>query len=179
MFSIENERPAHTLAREALLERAFGPTRFAKTCERLREGRLPAAGLAFAALSGEGLVGTLRFWHVDAGGVPALMLGPLAVDENFRSCGLGAALMRHGLGSAASLGYKGVLLVGDAPYYNRFGFERARAEPLALPGPVESARFLGLELVPGALQGACGLVRATGKMVVQTRGAERDRRFAA
>lgn len=179
MFAIENEHPGHVPAREALLDRAFGPARFAKTCERLREGRRPAEGLAFAAKAEGALVGTLRLWHVDAGGVPALMLGPLAVDENMRACGLGAALMRHGLGIAASLGHRAVLLVGDAPYYNRFGFTRKLAEPLQMPGPVEAARFLGLELAPGALGHACGLVRATGALFVPAQGAERDRRLAA
>jgi predicted N-acetyltransferase YhbS len=74
--------------------------------------------------------------------------------------GIGALLMRHGLAEAERMGHAAVLLVGDAPYYGRFGFTRALTQRLVLPGPVEPERFLGLELVPGALDGACGDVSA-------------------
>jgi predicted N-acetyltransferase YhbS len=163
MVLVRNEVPADAGAREALLDRAFGPARFLKTCERLRAGRLPAEGLAFAAEQGGRLVGTLRFWHVAAGdGRPALMLGPLAVERDARCGGVGSALIEAGLDMAATLGHGAVILVGDAPYYERFGFQARTTEGLAMPGPVERARFLGLELAPRALAGARGLVRATG-----------------
>ena len=124
---------------------------------------MPARGLALAAMDGRELVGTLRFWHVDAGGVPALLLGPLAVAQSHRESGLGGALMRMGLARAASLGHEAVILVGDEPYYRRFGFTRASATALDLPGWYDPARFLGLELVPGALAGATGMVAPTGR----------------
>ena len=165
------ETPRHAAKREALLDTAFGEARFAKTCARLREGRLPADGLAFSALERDALVGTLRLWHVDAGGMRALLLGPLAVAASHRSLGLGARMMRHALATAALAGHRAVLLVGDAPYYARFGFERALAARLELPGPVDEARFLGFELVPGALAGARGTVRATGAMEGMARAA--------
>lgn len=179
MTLIDLETPADFAAREALLDRAFGPDRFAKTCERLREGRLPADGLAFAIREAGALVATLRFWHVDAGGAPALMLGPVAVEADHRSRGFGGALIRHGLAHAQAIGHRAVILVGDAPYYNRFGFERRHAERLTLPGPVDSARFLGLELASGALADASGLVRATGAIPLRSEEPVTDRRRAA
>ncbi len=65
-----------------------------RTCQRLRDGRAPAEGLAFAAVLEGRLVGTLRLWHVSAGGARALMLGPLAVEQSSRKLGVGTALMR-------------------------------------------------------------------------------------
>ncbi len=160
--SLRDERASDLRARESLLDLAFGAERFAKTCERLREGRLAVHGLSLAATQDDALVGTLRFWHVDAGGAPALLLGPLAVADSHRSLGLGAALMRMGLARAKALGHKAVILVGDEPYYSRFGFLRAHAEGLDLPGWYDPARFLALELGSGALANASGMVVATG-----------------
>ncbi|GLK76901.1 GCN5 family N-acetyltransferase [Methylopila jiangsuensis] len=171
MAVIRDEAPADAGVREALLDRAFGPARFAKTCERLREGRLPAQGLALKAVDACGrMVGTLRFWHVALGETRgALMLGPLAVEADVREGGIGAALMREGLARAAALGNEAVILVGDEAYYRRFGFTGERMGDLALPGPVERARFLGLELADGALEGASGMVRATGAVALPRR----------
>ena len=173
--SIREETPQDFIAREALLDLSFGTGRWRKTCERLRESRLPAPGLAFSAVQDRVLVGTLRFWSIDAGGIDALMLGPIAVGGAQRSQGLGGKLIRLGLLRAEQLGHKAVILVGDAPYYQRFGFFRAGAEGLELPGPVDLARFLALELQPGALAGASGLVRATGVLVKPAQ----DRRLLA
>lgn len=179
MAFIDTEKLFDVPAREQLLDRAFGLNRVARTCERLREGRLPAEGLAFVARAGDRLVGTLRFWHIDAGGTPALMLGPIAVDTAFRSTGLGAALMRRGLARAAEIGHRGVILVGDAAYYTRFGFEQQVTRRLDLPGPMDRVRFLGLELAPGGLAGAVGMVRATGAIPLGSLAAGADRRKAA
>ena len=162
---LREERQADRPARDALLDASFGPTRFAKTCERLREGRLPADGLSLIATHGARLVGTLRFWPVEAGDREALMLGPLAVCPTLRSAGIGRALMEKGLRRAKRFGHESVILVGDAPYYARFGFTRAHTLGLTLPGPVDETRFLGLELVPGALDGAKGRVVGTGLFV--------------
>ncbi len=166
MIRIVPESSAHFDAREKLLDAAFGPPRFTKTSERLREDRLPAKGLAFSALDDGRLIGTLRLWNISAGtGRPALLLGPLAIDGERRSEGLGARMMWHAIGHAQHLGHKAILLVGDAPYYNRFGFSTDLTERLWLPGPVDRNRFLGLELVPDGLVGAKGLVNATGELV--------------
>jgi predicted N-acetyltransferase YhbS len=179
MTYLDTEKLFDVPEREALLDRAFGLHRRAKTCERLREGRLPASGLSFVARAADRVVGTLRFWHVDAGGVPALMLGPIAVDAPFRSDGLGGKLIRLGMARAQVLGHRGIILVGDAPYYARFGFERRHAAGLILPGPVDESRFLALELTEGGLDGARGQVRATGAIPLRGLDAVGDRRRAA
>ena len=105
-FVIRAERASDVVAREALLDACFGANRHARTCQRLRDGRAPAEGLAFAAVRQEGpkdrLVGTLRLWHVSAGGTRALVLGPLAVDPSCRELGVGAALMAGALGRRQS-----------------------------------------------------------------------------
>jgi predicted N-acetyltransferase YhbS len=170
---IADERPADFAAREALLDEGFGPARFAKTSQRLRHGRAPAEGLALVARDRDELVGTLRCWRVIAGDRPALLLGPLAVAKSHRSLGVGAALMREALWRAAIRGHKAVLLVGDAPYYARFGFEASLTRDLDLPGPVERERFLGFEIAPGALRGAKGMVAATKQPIRRVSGARR------
>ena len=107
--------------------------------------------------------GTVRLWHVSVGpDRPALLLGPIAVDPALQGLGLGAKLMRAALERATARGHGAVLLVGDAPYYARFGFSAALTERLRLPGPYERERFLGVELEAGALAGARGLISATG-----------------
>ncbi|TGE02641.1 GNAT family N-acetyltransferase [Methylobacterium nonmethylotrophicum] len=165
MIQIRDEHPADIADREHLLDLCFGEARFTKTCERLREGRLPAEGLALAVEMDGRLVATVRLWNVDAGDRPALMLGPIAVDPVLHGLGIGNRLMREALARAAALGHRAVILVGDAPYYARFGFTRERVGALCLPGPYAPERFLALDLVPGALDGAGGMVRATGRVV--------------
>jgi predicted N-acetyltransferase YhbS len=161
MVTIRHEKPSDAAAREALLDLAYGRVRFSKTSERLRTGRRPAAGLSFIAVDGGRVVGTVRLWTVSAGADrPALLLGPLAVHPDSRSRGIGAALMRHALEAARRLGHGAVLLVGDAAYYGRFGFSAERTGALWLPGPYDQHRLLGLELHPGALDGARGLIKA-------------------
>ena len=163
MMTIRDERPTDISARDSLLDACFGKERFRKTCERLREGRRPADGLSLVLELNGRVVGTVRLWHVSAGpGRPALLLGPIAVDPSLQGLGLGSKLMRAALDRASTLGHRAVLLVGDAPYYERFGFSVARTEELWLPGPYERERFVALELQPGALVGARGLVSATG-----------------
>src|SRR4029079_2201438 len=168
MVTITPEVAADFPAREALLDRAFGRSeRRRKTSGRLREGRLPAEGLAFTARTRKArLIGTLRLWDITAGSAgKALLLGPLAVDCAYQKHSIGAELMRHALGEAKRLGHKAVLLVGDEPYYGRFGFARKSIEGLSLPGPVELERFLGLELEAGALKDAEGVISAAGQMI--------------
>jgi len=161
-FAIRAERASDVAAREALLDACFGVNRHTRTCQRLRDGRAPAEGLAFSAVRQGRLVGTVRLWHVSAGGIPALMLGPLAVEESSRQLGVGAALMDHALAAAKARGHRAVILLGDAPYYARFGFSAAKTSQMSLPGPFERDRLLGLELCKGALDGAWGMISATG-----------------
>ena len=161
-FAIRAERASDVAAREALLDACFGANRHTRTCQRLRDGRAPAEGLALSVVRQGQLVGTVRLWHVSAGGVPALVLGPLAVDASCRDLGVGAALMQHALAAAKARGHGAVILLGDAPYYARFGFSALKTGELSLPGPFERDRLLGLELQDGALDDARGVIVATG-----------------
>ena len=161
-FVIRAERASDAVAREALLDACFGANRHLRTCQRLRDGRAPAEGLALSAVAKGRLVGTVRLWHVSAGGVPALVLGPLAVDPSCRELGVGAALMNQALAAAKERGHGAVILLGDAPYYARFGFSALKTGELSLPGPFERDRLLGLELRAGALDGAWGMIAPTG-----------------
>lgn len=161
-FAIRAERASDVAARETLLDACFGEDRHTRTCQRLRDGRAPAEGLAFSVVRRGKLVGTVRLWHVSAGGVPALVLGPLAVDASCRSLGVGAALMNHALAAAQARGHNAVILRGDPAYYARFGFSAAKTGELALPGPFEPERLLAAELREGALDGAWGMIAATG-----------------
>lgn len=166
MITYDQETTGDAFAREALLDRTFGPQRFRKSSERIRAGRLPAEGLALAARDGDRLVGTVRLWHAAADGVEsgALLLGPLAVESELRGAGIGGALMRLAIARAGALGHGAILLVGDEPYYRRFGFVAAPAA-LAMPGPFERHRFLALELVADTLSGAHGILRPSGVLV--------------
>jgi predicted N-acetyltransferase YhbS len=175
MIRIAPEGPDDGRAIEALLDRALGPNWRAKTVERLREGRLPAAGLSLVArdfsrdqTEAHGvLAGTVRLWPVAIGDdSSALLLGPLAVDGAHRNRGLGGRLVRAALARARRLGHGAVILVGDGPYYGRFGFRTDLLARVWLPGPVDRARFLGLELLPGALAGSSGVVRPAGPIAV-------------
>ena len=168
-FAIRAERASDVAAREALLDACFGDNRAARTCQRLRDGRAPAEGLGLSVVRQGRLVGTVRLWHVSAGGVPALMLGPLAVEVSSRKLGVGAALMNHALPAATTRGHGAVILLGDAAYYARFGFSAEKTSGLALPGPFERERLLGLELRQGALDDAWGMIVPTGAPVAKTK----------
>jgi len=161
-FVVRSERASYVVAREALLDASFGDNRHLRTCQRLRDGQAPAEALALSAVSQGRLVGTVRLWHVSAGGVPALTLGPLAVDPSCRKLGIGRALVQRALAAAKARGHGAVLLLGDAPYYARFGFSALKTGELRLPGPFEPDRLLGLELREGALDGAWGMIVPTG-----------------
>jgi predicted N-acetyltransferase YhbS len=167
-FVILGEGAGDVAAREALLDRAMGPKRKKKSSEKLRRGRRPSEGLAFVARDASGaVVGTVRLWDVrlGEGGPAALLLGPLAVEPGLKSGGIGSALMRHAVAEAERLGHGAILLVGDAPYYGRFGFSADRTGALAMPGPYERHRLLALELREGALAGAKGTIKAAGRKI--------------
>ena len=175
-FTIDTENPGDVVARENLLDRAMGPNRRRKSSETLRRGRVPAEGLALVARDPDGhVIGTVRLWNVEAGvsreGVPvdALMLGPLAVDAAHEGKGIGGALMRAAIGEAKNRGHGAILLVGDAPNYERFGFFAAKAQHLVMPGPFERSRFLAIELKDGWLEGAAGMLVASGRKLAMPR----------
>jgi predicted N-acetyltransferase YhbS len=166
MITIRHEQTCDIAAREALLDKAMGKIkRRRKTSERLRAGRLPAEGLAFVATDGERLVGSVRLWDIALeSGQAALLLGPMAVASDCRNRGIGGALVRHAVDEARRLGHEAIILVGDAPYYSRFGFTAGKTAGVQLPGPVERDRLLALELAPGALEDACGMIAASGRV---------------
>ena len=165
MIAIRQERKTDAVARELLLDRAYGPARFTKCSARLREDRLPAAGLSFVATEAGRIVGSVRLWDVSAGpGRPVLLLGPLAVSPEHQSKGIGAKLMKQAIATARMRGHGAILLVGDAPYYSRFGFSAEKTGRLSMPGPYQQDRLLALELHAGALDGARGMIGATGRL---------------
>lgn len=178
MITIRDEIAADIPARETLLDLCLGERRTAKSSERLREGRLPAEGLALTAERNGRVVATVRLWHVQANGVEALLLGPLAVSPELQGEGLGKAMMREAVWRAACRGHGAIILVGDAPYYSRFGFSTEPTRSLAMPGPVERERFLALELRDGALDGAKGVLIGTGPADIAVPAAASLRRAA-
>ena len=169
-FVIDAETPADVVARENLLDRAMGADRRKKSSEKIRRGRLPADGLALVARDTEGhVIATVRLWNIEAGvgregrAIDALLLGPLAVDPAHEGRGIGGQLMRAAIVEAKKRGHGAIVLVGDAPYYERFGFFAEKTQHLVMPGPFARDRFLALELVPGWLEGAAGMVVASGR----------------
>jgi predicted N-acetyltransferase YhbS len=165
MTTIRHERLSDVDAREAILDQAFGEERARKSSERLREDRLPAEGLSFTAVEDRRVIGTARLWNITCGkGKPALLLGPVAVACDAQRRGIGAALVKRAIRDARKLGYAAILLVGDAPYYGRFGFSTAKTAALTMPGPYEPHRLLALELQAGALDGAEGMIVPTGRL---------------
>ncbi len=147
---------------DSLLDTAFGPERRLKASYRLREGARIADGLSFTAREAETgrLAGVISFWPLRVGGDGrrALLLGPLAVHPDFQGNGLGGRLLSEGVEAARKKGHRLIFLVGDAPYYGRFGFRRVPAGRILMPGPYDPDRLLYLELEPGAFEGARGLL---------------------
>jgi predicted N-acetyltransferase YhbS len=142
---------------EALLDLCFAPGREALSSYRLRDGIAPVSGLSVVARDAGGiLAGAIRYWPVQIASLPALLLGPVAVHPTHQGEGLGAYLMRSSLAVAREGGWDRVMLVGDAPYYSRFGFERLNH--VEMPPPTNPDRVLGLDLSPG------GWAQITGKV---------------
>ena len=157
--TIAPERPGDAQVIERLHERTFGPGRFALTAQRLREHVDHRLDLSFTARIGTLLVGSERQLPICVGDTPALMLGPLTVEPPFRSHGIGRALMERALNEARAKGFRLVVLVGDEPYYTRVGFKRIAKGRVTMPGPVDPARLLVVELVDGAFEGVSGQIR--------------------
>lgn len=157
-LTIRHETPADAGAIEKLHERAFGPGRYAKTAYRLREGVAPIASLSFVALVGTLVVGSIRLTPIMIGSTPALLLGPLAVEQAFSSIGIGMSLIQRAIETAKAEGHQLVLLVGDEPYYSRAGFVVMPPGRAEMPGPVDPHRVLVLELNPDALANVAGRV---------------------
>ena len=158
-LTILAETPDDALAIDRLHERTFGPGRYAKSAYRIREGRAHLLELSFTARIGTLLIGSVRLTPIHIGDAPGLLLGPLTVEPPFRERGIGSALIKSALAQAKAKGHKLVLLVGDEPFYVKAGFKRIPKGQVTMPGPVDPARLLVAELVPGAFDGVKGLIR--------------------
>ncbi len=140
---------------EALYDLCFAPGREALSSYRLRDGIAPVGGLCLAARGRAGeIAGASRTGPVRVGGAAALLLGPVAVHPTRQGEGLGGLLILEVIERARDAGHPRMLLVGDAPYYRRFGFERL--DGVLMPPPTNPDRVLGIELQPGAWQGLTG-----------------------
>jgi len=152
-FTLRPERAEDEPALRELVEAAFGPGRFARTAYRVREGAGVARELSLTAWCGDELAGSIRFTAISIGARPgALLLGPLMTGAKWAGKGCGRALIEQGLKLARNRGSPLVLLVGDLPYYESFGFQRVPPRQITLPGPVDPERLLALELQPGTLK---------------------------
>ena len=159
-FLVRPERGEDVQVLKELASRAFGPGRFTRTAHRVRESAAVVEGLSHTAWVGEDLAGLIRFAAIRIGERSgALLLGPLMVEPKWAGKGCGRALIEKGLELAKAQGHALVLLVGDLPYYERFGFRRVPPGQIQLPGPVDPARLLGVELIPDSLKKFEGLVQ--------------------
>lgn len=148
-FDIRPETPEDGPAIEALLDHAFGPGRFAKASERVREMAPLRRDLSFCAWEAGRLAGVVRQSEIAVGGAPLIFLGPLAVEAPLRRLGAGARLVEHACQAAAQAGARAVLLVGDAPFFGRLGFSAQATGSIRMPGPVDPRRLLLRALVDG------------------------------
>ncbi len=155
-LQIAPEAPADAGEAQALVDRVFGPGRYAKAAERLREGNRFLPELSFTARQDGRLVGTVRLWPVKVGDSDALLLGPIAVDPDARRLGLGATITGRACEAAAAAGHSRVVLVGDHSFFERIGFEVAPPGRVRMPGPADPQRILVRALRPGAWDGVEG-----------------------
>ena len=158
-YTLVTARPQDRAEIDALHALVFGPGRFARTAYRVRESAAPDAGFSLVALRQGRVIGSVLLTEVRIGEAPALLLGPLAVHPDFQKNGCGSALLDAAMDAARARGDALIVLVGDEPYYARSGFRRVPDGRIQWPGPVDPARVLALELVPGALDRACGPIR--------------------
>ncbi|KFI26754.1 N-acetyltransferase [Haematobacter massiliensis] len=157
MFRLTEETPDDLWEVEALYDLCFAPGRTALSSYRLRDGVQPVAPLCLLLRDEvENVSAAIRYWPVLVGGRSTLLLGPVAVHPTRQSEGLGGLLMRESMGEARRMGWSRILLVGDAPYYRRFGFSR-RAD-VVMPPPTNPERVLGFELAPGGWSSVGGEV---------------------
>ncbi len=163
-YEIRPQRPHDLALLDPLLDRTFGPDRQARTVYRLREGLAPVPELCFAAVDQHGgLLASLRFWPICLARIPAILLGPLAVEPALQGRGMGRALVAHGLAEAQRHGHRICVVVGEPEYYRPYGFVNAPSRGLRLPGPVDPRRFQVAELEPGAFEDLANLAGHIGR----------------
>ena len=163
-LTLQSERPQDGALVEALVDRAFGPGRFTKVSERVREFATVAPELSICAWSEDRLLGVARMWRVRVGDRPAAFLGPFAVEQGERNAGFGARLIDRACEAALAAGETHVLLVGDEAYFSRVGFSAALARDVIMPGPVDQRRVLvrALSAEAGPLSGPIGPAQGRG-----------------
>ena len=174
MYQLEEETEADWWEVEALYDLCFSPGRTALSSYRLRDGVPTVAALCLILRDDDGtLAAAIRYWPavIDEGdgedGEDVLLLGPVAVHPTRQGEGLGALLINESLAEARRLGWERVMLVGDAPYYSRFGFQKLQG--VVMPPPTNPDRTLGLALKKGAWDGIKGHVtKASGASLPQT-----------
>lgn len=159
------ETCAHDAEIEEINALAFGPGRFVRAAARIREGGPHERDLSFVALHGGRVIGSVRMTPIAIGTTPALLLGPLVVRDGWKNRGIGRILMHQSMQASAKAGHRLSLLVGDAPYYNSFGFVKVDAAKVIMPAPVDPERLLAC-ILPGsekqsgsALDELAGVVR--------------------
>jgi predicted N-acetyltransferase YhbS len=165
VYRLEEEVEGDWWEVEALYDLCFSPGRTALSSYRLRDGVPTVAALCLVVRDDDGtLAAAIRYWPVEVGGEDVLLLGPVAVHPTRQSEGLGGLMINESLVEARRLGWERVMLVGDAPYYRRFGFQKL--EGVEMPPPTNPDRVLGLALKAGAWNGVRGAVtKATGVAV--------------
>lgn len=153
------ETPAHDAEIDAINEEAFGPGRFARAANKIREGGPHERGLSFVAMHGGAVIASVRLTRIAAGQGRALLLGPLAVRPAFKNIGIGRKLVAIALDAARKAGAPAVVLVGDEPYYGPLGFKNIPRGQISMPRPVDLDRLLAVEIAPGAVALLTGEVR--------------------
>ena len=162
MFRIHPETGNDSVEVEYLFDLTFAPGRTALGSYRLRDGVDPVPDLSLVIRDKyNSLAGAIRYWPVVIGKNrhPALLLGPVAVHPTRQGEGLGNMLITNSLSRASKAGWARVILVGDEPYYQRFGFTQPAAKNLKFPAPTNPARVLARALKPGAFDGVGGLIQ--------------------
>ena len=142
-----------------LVARALGENWTTRSSHQLRLGHNHDKKLSLVAFLDKHLVGTVRLWPIQAGNAgDALLLGPLAVDPTLHGLGLGKALLTTVIDLAKTQGHGAIVLVGDAPYYERVGFSAKPTWHMRMPGRYDQNRLLGIELKSGYLSGHDGVI---------------------
>jgi predicted N-acetyltransferase YhbS len=159
VYHFNSEQTADWWEVEALYDLCFAPGREALSSYRLRDGVAVVPGLSMVARDIDGILGgAIRYWPITVGGQATLLLGPVAVHPTRQGEGLGGALIRDSLALAGGQGWPRVMLIGDAPYYQRFGFKKLQG--VVMPPPTNPDRVLGLALTSNAWNGVAGAVRS-------------------
>lgn len=147
MFHIMPAHGADLPEIEVLLDQGFGPARHNRTAYRLREGAVADPRLSFVARDGDRLVGSVQCWAIrlragDGGLTPLVLVGPVVTDTAWQGRGIASTLIEAALAALDGTAPAPALLIGDAPFYGRFGFDAAATAGWIMPGPVERARLL-------------------------------------